>query len=146
MPKRKISSGPTQPQQGCSDGAKMLIEQMKANPDEFRGYSGKFTTWLDTAQDVVRSGVVRGMSKRDAAAIVAAAEEHLYEVWLAADVLTKMMAPKQDLNDAYGKVISGTLTGAVLNTALTDPRALYAQQVDDRETLTYKAKDRYNLK
>lgn len=145
MPKRKISSGPTQPQQGCSDGAKMLIEQMKVHPEEFRGLNGKFSGTLERAQEVAR-GATRNMSKRDAHAIVAAAETHLFEVWLAADVLTKMMQPKQDLNDAYGKVISGTLAGAVLNTTLTDPRALYAQQVDDRETLIYKAKDRYNLK
>jgi hypothetical protein len=80
----------------CSDGAKMLIDQMKANPEEFRGYAGKFTNLLDTAQDVVRGGAVRGMSARDAAAIVNAAQTYLFEVWLAEDVLTAIMQPKEE--------------------------------------------------
>lgn len=94
MPKRRISSGP---QQDCSDGAKMLIEQMKLHPEEFKGYAGKFTNLLDTAREASQ-GLHRNvkMSQRDSAAILAAAEEHLYEVWLAEDVLTNMMAPKPE--------------------------------------------------
>ena len=82
----------------CSDGAKMLIDQMKEHPEEFKGFAGKFTHMLDTATEVVR-GNHRAMSKRDAIAILATAEEHLYEVWLAEEVLTKMMAPKPELEE-----------------------------------------------
>jgi len=73
----------------------MLIDQMKEHPEEFRGYAGKFRSMLDTAYDIGQ-GVHRGniMSLRDAKAILAAAETHLYEVWLAADVLTTLMQPK----------------------------------------------------
>ena len=122
MPKRKISSGPTQPQQDCSDGAKMLIEQMKLHPEEFKGYAGKFTAMLDAAHDIQHNSAIRGMSKRDAAAILAAAEEHLYEVWLAADVLTKMMAPKPEVEKdmVYATPVkAGLWQGAVPNPVYT---------------------------
>jgi hypothetical protein len=82
---------------GCSDAAKMLIDQMKEHPEEFRGYAGKFTAILDKAREAIQ-GLHRNvwMSKRDAEAILAAAETHLYEVWLAEDVLTAIMLPKQE--------------------------------------------------
>jgi hypothetical protein len=81
----------------CSDGAKMLIDQMKEHPEEFRGYAGKFTALLDTAREASQ-GMHRNvkMSARDATAILDAADEHLYEVWLAEDVLTMMMTPKPE--------------------------------------------------
>jgi hypothetical protein len=49
------------------------------------------------ARDAVQ-GTLRNIqvSKRDAEAILAAAETHLYEVWLAEDVLTRIMLPKQE--------------------------------------------------
>ena len=95
MPKRTNSSGPRQ--MDCSDGAKMLIEQMKLHPEEFKGYAGKFTALLDTAREASQ-GMHRNvkMSARDATAILDAADEHLYEVWLAEDVLTIMMTPKPE--------------------------------------------------
>ncbi len=122
MPKRKISSGPTQPQQDCSDGAKMLIEQMKLHPEEFKGYAGKFTALLDAAHDVQHNSAIRGMSKRDGIAIMAAAEEHLYEVWLAENVLTKMMAPKEEPEKdmVYATPVkAGLWQGAVPNPVYT---------------------------
>lgn len=123
MPKRKISSGPTQPQQDCSDGAKMLIEQMKLHPEEFKGYAGKFTNLLDTAREVSQ-GMHRNvrMSARDATAILAAADEHLYEVWLAEDVLTNMMRPKEEpeKNMVYATPVkAGLWQGAVPNPVYT---------------------------
>ena len=99
MPKRTISNG--KPQLECSDGAKMLIDQMKEHPEEFRGYAGKFTAILDKAREAI-DGLHRNvwMSKRDAEAILAAAETHLYEVWLAEDVLTTIMQPKGQVDEA----------------------------------------------
>jgi hypothetical protein len=81
----------------CSDAAKMLIDQMKEHPEEFRGYAGKFTAMLQMAHEALQ-GPHRNvrMSMRDAEAITAAAETHLYEVWLAEDVLTMIMRPKQE--------------------------------------------------
>jgi hypothetical protein len=123
MPKRKISSGPTQLQQDCSDGAKMLIEQMKLHPEEFKGYAGKFTNLLDTAREASQ-GLHRNvkMSTRDAKAILDAAEEHLYEVWLAEDVLTMMMRPKEEPEKdlVYATAVKGGLwQGAVPSTLYT---------------------------
>jgi uncharacterized protein YeaO (DUF488 family) len=77
----------------------MLIEQMKLHPEEFKGFAGKFTSMLDRAHDVLHNSAIRGMSKRDATAVLAAAEEHLYEVWLAEDVLTSIMQPKPNLSE-----------------------------------------------
>ena len=131
MPKRKISSGAAPLQQlNCSDGAKMLIDQMKQHPEEFRGFAGKFISILEMARETVQ-GLSRNvkMSQRDATAIMAAAETHLYEVWLAEDVLTNMMAPKPEpetswgttTGRAVGKSVLGQLTGAnISNTAFVD--------------------------
>ena len=119
MPKRTNSIGPRQ--MDCSDGAKMLIDQMKEHPEEFRGYAGKFTNLLDMARDAVQ-GTLRNIqvSKRDAEAILAAAETHLYEVWLAEDVLTRIMQPREEeqsmkatfAHRAVGKSVLGQMTGA----------------------------------
>lgn len=118
MPKRTTSNG--KPQLECSDGAKMLIDQMKEHPEEFKGYAGKFTTLLDKAHDVQHNSAICGMSKRDAAAIMDAAETHLYEVWLAEDVLTQIMQPKPEVETAtfahraVGKSVLGQMTGATI--------------------------------
>lgn len=135
MPKRKISSGAA-PQQDCSDGAKMLIDQMKANPEEFRGYSGKFTGILEMAQEVQR-GATRNMSKRDAEAVVAAAQTHLFEVWLAEDVLTRMMAPQPNENEklyvkSSSKPLHGTIGSSFLNST-----TIACSSVDSNIAISY---------
>jgi hypothetical protein len=103
----------------CSDGAKMLIDQMKEHPEEFRGYAGKFTPMLDMAREA-NQGLQRNvkMSQRDAAAILAAAETHLYEVWLAEDVLTQIMQPKEAAEEPKYKV--GRTPARIANTALNN--------------------------
>ncbi len=111
----------------CSDGAKMLIDQMKQHPEEFRGYAGKFTNMLDMARDA-EQGALRNvkMSTRDAEAILAAAETHLYEVWLAEDVLTTIMQPKPEPEKDVKYVTPvkaglGTLTGANISNSIYSP-------------------------
>jgi len=88
----------------------MLIDQMKEHPEEFRGYAGKFTNLLDMAREA-NQGLQRNvkMSQRDAAAILAAAETHLYEVWLAEDVLTTIMRPKVKEELIYPQASTGVL-------------------------------------
>ena len=134
----------------CSDGAKMLIDQMKEHPEEFRGY-GKFTSIMDTARQAVQgtSMHVKMMSRRDAIAITGAAEEHLYEVWLAEDVLTKMMTPKQEEKSwgtttgrSSGKSVLSQMSGtAVANSVFVDNNttAQYIEQVYRIEQEKYKA-------
>lgn len=144
MPKRKISSGP-QPMD-CSDGAKMLIDQMKANPEEFRGYASKFRDVLEAAQRTLHqpatASVAYQMSLRDAKAIMAAAEEHLFEVWLAEDVLTRMMAPKE----APGQYQEAMRIGASGNMGLgtVDPRRLYVQNTTSN-TITAQYDQAYQM-
>jgi hypothetical protein len=99
----------------------MLIDQMKEHPEEFRGYAGKFTHTLDLVEAVQR-GESRRISMRDATAIMAAAETHLYEVWLAEDVLTMIMKPKEEAEEPKynaGRTKLGVWQGAV-------PSAIYA--------------------
>jgi hypothetical protein len=131
----------------CSDGAKMLIDQMKEHPEEFRGYAGKFTNMLDMARDAMQ-GTLRNvrMSTRDAEAILAAAETHLYEVWLAEDVLTSIMRPKQEdePNKVYatpvkaglwqGAVPGGIYSGIASNTGTSQ----YSEQAYQMEQAKYR--------
>jgi hypothetical protein len=107
----------------CSDAAKMLIDQMKEHPEEFRGYAGKFTAMLDMAREALQ-GPHRNvrMSMRDAEAITAAAETHLYEVWLAEDVLTMIMRPKQE--DEPEKVYATPVKAGLWQGAV--PSAIYS--------------------
>lgn len=156
MRKRKISNGPQQ--MGCSDGAKMLIDQMKEHPEEFRGYAGKFRGMVETAQEVVR-GAMRSMSKRDAHAIMAAAETHLFEVWLAEEVLTSIMKPKPEVEKdtsmtatfghrAVGKSVLSQLSGnAISNSAYSNgniaSNTINSQQYTEQ---VYRAEmDRYKM-
>ena len=126
MPKRTNSSGPRQ--MGCSDAAKMLIDQMKEHPEEFRGYAGKFTSMLDMAREAAQ-GLSRHvkMSTRDAEAILVAAETHLYEVWLAEDVLTSIMQPKPEVEKspyvtgtgrAVGKSVLSQMAGQAMSNSV----------------------------
>lgn len=80
----------------CSDGAKMLIERMKEYPQEFKyGYNTKFGGLLQRAYERVEGGK-QDISLRDAKALVAAAETHLYEPWLAEEVINNLMQPKPE--------------------------------------------------
>jgi hypothetical protein len=130
----------------CSDAAKMLIDQMKQHPEEFRGYAGKFTNLLDMARDAVQ-GTLRNiqMSKRDAEAILAAAETHLYEVWLAEDVLTRIMNPKEEeqpmkatfAHRAVGKSVLGQMTGANISNSIYSPSNTVSNTVSNTSTSQY---------
>lgn len=149
----------------CSDGAKMLIERMQTHPQEFKfGSNTKFGRMLVTAREVMR-GEPRDMSKRDAEALVKAAEAYLFEAWLAEDVITQLMPPErkkvevkqkglltaQDLNAEALKILEEQFYRANME---GDYRA--AQRVEEAAralnkgypppaTLRYNAKDRYNF-
>jgi len=126
----------------------MLIDQMKEHPEEFRGYGAKFTGMLDMARDALQ-GPLRNvwMSQRDATAIMAAAETHLYEVWLAEDVLTTIMRPKVEAEELkYPKASTGVLRqGAISNSTLYNnitrnlSAGQYAEQAYQMELAKYKA-------
>jgi hypothetical protein len=113
----------------------MLIDQMKEHPEEFRGYAGKFTSMLDTAREAVQ-GPHRNvkMSQRDATAIMAAAETHLYEVWLAEDVLTKMMAPKEEPGQYREAMRLGASGSLGIGTAA--PSKLYVQNTANNTSVS----------
>jgi hypothetical protein len=135
----------------CSDGAKMLIDQMKEHPEEFRGYAGKFTSMLDMAREAAQ-GLSRHvkMSTRDAEAILVAAETHLYEVWLAEDVLTSIMQPKPEVEKSPYVTGTGRAIGkSVLGQGTIQPGGFYenntinAQQYDHQ--MTRMMEEKYRL-
>ena len=146
MPKRKTSTGP-QPL-NCSDGAQMLIDQMKMHPEEFRGYDSKFRDLLEAAQRTAyQPATVNSayqMSTRDAAALMAAAETHLFEVWLAAAVLTKIMTPKEEpvtLNTTHrvqGKSAwQGVVGNSTINTPQYTEQARYKLEIEEQYDLAH---------
>jgi len=117
----------------------MLIDQMKEHPEEFKGYAGKFTSILDKARTATQGGVT-AMSKRDVIAIMDAAETHLYEVWLAEDVLTQIMKPKPEeegkawgttTGRSPGKSVIGQLQGGTISNA-----AAYSNSIGASNTAT----------
>jgi hypothetical protein len=119
----------------CSDGAKMLIDQMKEHPEEFRGYAGKFASLLDSAREALQGGHRNvWMSQRDATAVLAAAEEHLFEVWLAEDVLSRIMQPMEEAvaEKVYtvGRGIGKSGYNTASNTASTPINTSTAQYVE----------------
>ena len=143
MPKRKTLTGP-QPL-NCSDGAQMLIDQMKMHPEDFRGYGAKFRDLLEAAQRTTHQPATASaayqMSSRDSAAIMAAAETHLFEVWLAQDVLTKIMAPNPEPvtlttnQRVYGKsALQGTTnTSQYVEQMYQVEQARYKMEIEEQQ-------------
>ena len=81
----------------CSDGAKMLIERMQSNPEEFEHtHDARWRDILDCARTVVDDDDhSQILSKRDAKAIMAAYDTHILEARLAARIINELMEPKK---------------------------------------------------
>ena len=79
----------------CSDGAKMLIERMQANPNEFWGSGSKWSTIMNQAFSRVRGASETHMvlTERDATALTTAYDMYVREAMLAELVITQIMAP-----------------------------------------------------
>lgn len=79
----------------CSDGAKLLIEQMKADPEKF----AKYRPWQDLIDHAINTAEGRHyskvMSRRDAQALYEAYETHILEPKLAERVINELMEPKE---------------------------------------------------
>lgn len=82
----------------CSDGAKMLIERMKTNPEEFRGGHARWALVINQVLQVRRGGVENNimMSKRDMNALWDAFERHVMEPALAEFAIEELMTPKAE--------------------------------------------------
>lgn len=80
----------------CSDGAKMLIERMQSNPEEFRGGSARWAVVMNQMLQVRRGGTENNimMSKRDMNALFNAFEKYVMETALAEHVVKELMEPK----------------------------------------------------
>ena len=79
----------------CSDGAKLLIEQMRADPEKF----ARYRPWQDLIDHAINTAEGKNyskvMSRRDAQALYAAYETHILEPKLAERVLNELMEPKE---------------------------------------------------
>ena len=116
MPKRKTSTGP-QTNPGCSDGALLVITRMQSNPEDFRGYDARLRDVLEAAQRTLTqpstASAAYQMSRRDAQAIMTAAETYLFEPWLMESVLRAIAPaqPRKEVGLTTGSLISNASSG-----------------------------------
>lgn len=128
MPKRKTSTGP-QTNPGCSDGALLVITRMQSNPEDFRGYDARLRDVLEAAQRTLTqpstASAAYMMSRRDAQAIMTAAETYLFEPWLMESVLRAISPaqPRKEVGLTTGRLISNASSGIYANTATTNTTA-----------------------
>jgi hypothetical protein len=82
----------------CSDGAKLLIERMKTNPEEFRGGQARWSVVVNQMLQVRRGAVENNlmMSRRDMNALFDAFETHVMEHALAEFAIHELMEPKPE--------------------------------------------------
>ena len=135
MPKRKTSTGP-QTNPGCSDGALLVITRMQSNPEDFRGYDARLRDVLEAAQRTLTqpgtASAAYQMSRRDAQAIMTAAETYLFEPWLMESVL-RAIAPAQPRKEVG--LTTGRLSSNSLGVGITAPASkLYANNTASATT------------
>ena len=95
------------PELDCSPGAKMLIERMQTNPDEFEPSRGKFGRVLEGAY-----------SERDKKAITKAHDTYIKEPRLMVSVLEALTTPEPKEEEATLKIKS---QGRYATTAIPNP-------------------------
>ena len=102
----------------CSAGAKMMIERMKTNPEDFE-IGGKLYRVYDHAR----------MSARDKDAVLDAYDLYIIEPKLMADVLVALTAPVETEEQSFKAYTSGRSGGkSMLGNAVIDSRAIYGNQ------------------
>lgn len=133
----------------CSDGAKMLIERMKTNPEEFRGGSARWAVVVNQMLLVRKGGVENNLmvSRRDMNALFEAFETHVMENALAEFAIKELMEPKEDRKKVQVKrgvpLTSAKITEEALKALHEQYNKAYDDWHDDR--LRYNTKDRYNI-
>jgi len=114
----------------CSAGAKMMIERMKTNPEDFE-IGGKLYRVYETHR----------MSVRDKKAVGDAYGEYIVEPQLMAAVLVALTAPEESEMEMIRAYSAGRGGGkSAFGTTSIDTRALYGNQVApfyDPNTQTY---------
>lgn len=115
----------------CSDGAKMLIERMKTNPEEFRGGHARWAVVINQVLQVRRGGVENNimMSKRDMNALWDAFERHVMEPALAEFAIEELMTPKAERKKVSVKPLTpARLTEEALKVLEEEYKQVYAAQ------------------
>ena len=99
----------------CSAGAKMLIERMKTNPEDF-DFGGKLYSVHER----------RHMSARDKDAVLDAYDKYIIEPKFMAEVLLALTAPVETEEQSFKAYTSGRSSGkSMLGNAVIDSRAIY---------------------
>jgi hypothetical protein len=146
MPKRKTSTGP-QTNPGCSDGALLVITRMQSNPEDFRGYDARLRDVLEAAQRTLTqpgtASAAYQMSRRDAQAIMTAAETYLFEPWLMESVL-RAISPAQarkEVGLTTGHLISNASSNIYATTSANAVSSPTFSESFQREMERYKQED-----
>ena len=102
----------------CSAGAKMLIERMKTNPEDF-DFGGKLYSVHER----------RHMSARDKDAVLDAYDKYIIEPKFMAEVLLALTTPVETEEQSFKAYTSGRSSGkSMLGNAVIDSRAIYGNQ------------------
>jgi hypothetical protein len=119
----------------CSDGAKMLIERMQSNPEEFKNeYDGRWRDILDCARTVVNDDEHSELiSKRDAKAIMAAYDAHILEARLAERIINELMEPKKSKAKDPKSLLTAAEMNRITNEMLQEQYRKYEYEARQRE-------------
>jgi hypothetical protein len=88
---------------------------MQSNPEDFRGYDARLRDVLEAAQRTLTqpgtASAAYQMSRRDAQAIMTAAETYLFEPWLMESVLRAIAPaqPRKEVGLTTGRLSSNSL-------------------------------------
>lgn len=90
----------------CSAGAKILIDRMKENPDEFKGLK-----WNGLISSIVRGDTNALISDRDRVALREAYGMYVQEPMLMQNILNTLLEPDppDELNQKYAKALAASM-------------------------------------
>lgn len=141
----------------CSDGAKMLIERMQSNPEEFWGAASKWSTVMNQVWARRRGAMETHtmLTERDADDLAIAYDKYVREAKLAEHVIKNIMDPAPERKKVEirtpGKSVMTTsqMRAAALQALEEQYEQAYSWKGDpfaEAPTLTYNTKNRYDIK
>lgn len=116
----------------CSDGAKMLIERMQSNPEEF-GHNGRWSNIINQMLEV-RKGTIgmNRVSRRDMNALFDAYETYIMEPKLAESIINELMEPKAEKKKPNKLLTPGNMSHEMLKLLEQQYSQAYCEYEADR--------------
>lgn len=135
----------------CSDGAKMLIERMQSNPDEFWGGASKWSTVMNQVWARRRGAMETHtmLTERDADDLAIAYDKYVREAKLAEHVIKNIMDPTPERKKVEVRMTTSQMRAAALQALEEQFDQAYSWKDDNTAeypTLTYNTKNRYDIK